>query len=94
MKSVCALVHFFAAAPSRPIPRGLAGLGLLAHVMVSKFCDHIPRRIARRGIYDNMKTAVDKDGTSKGRVVNSRSTAMWAHCLFDADICNVASGWE
>ncbi|RKP43488.1 IS66 family transposase [Pararobbsia silviterrae] len=31
-----------AAAPSRPIERGLAGPGLLAHVLVAKFADHIP----------------------------------------------------
>ena len=30
------------AAPSRPIARGLAGAGLLAHVLVSKYCDHLP----------------------------------------------------
>jgi transposase len=31
-------------APSRPIARGLAGAGLLAHVLVSKYCDHrMPR---------------------------------------------------
>ncbi|MBV8735165.1 MAG: transposase [Solirubrobacterales bacterium] len=29
-----------AAAPSRPIERGLAGPGLLAHVLVSKYADH------------------------------------------------------
>jgi transposase len=29
-------------APSRPIDRGLAGPGLLAHVLVSKFADHLP----------------------------------------------------
>jgi transposase len=29
------------AAPSRPIARCLAGRGLLAHVLVSKFCDHL-----------------------------------------------------
>jgi transposase len=29
-------------APSRPIARGLAGPGLLAHVLVSKYCDHLP----------------------------------------------------
>jgi transposase len=50
--------------------------------------------IARRGIYDNMKTAVDKVGKGKGRVVNARFAAMCAHYLFDADFCNVASGWE
>jgi transposase len=31
-----------AAAPPRPIERGLAGPALLAHVLVSKFCDHQP----------------------------------------------------
>jgi transposase len=31
-----------AAAPSRPIARGVAGPSMLAHVLVSKFCDHLP----------------------------------------------------
>jgi transposase len=31
-----------APAPSRPIDRGLAGPGLLAHVLVSKYADHCP----------------------------------------------------
>ncbi len=31
-----------AEAPSRPIARGIAGPGLLAHVLVSKYCDHLP----------------------------------------------------
>ncbi|HEX8924740.1 MAG TPA: IS66 family transposase, partial [Terriglobales bacterium] len=31
-----------AAAPSRPIERGLPGAGLLAHVLVSKYCEHQP----------------------------------------------------
>jgi transposase len=31
-----------AEAPSRPIERGIAGPGLLAHVLVSKYCDHLP----------------------------------------------------
>ena len=50
--------------------------------------------VPRRGIYDNMKTAVDKVKKGKGRVVNSRFAALCAHYLFDADFCNVASGWE
>ena len=29
-------------APSRPIPRGMAGPGLLAHVLVAKYDDHLP----------------------------------------------------
>src|ERR1035437_2588343 len=31
-----------APAPSRPIPRSFAGPALLAHVMVGKYCDHLP----------------------------------------------------
>ncbi|MGH9413230.1 MAG: IS66 family transposase [Terriglobales bacterium] len=31
-----------AEAPSRPIARGMAGAGLLAHVLVSKYADHLP----------------------------------------------------
>ena len=31
-----------APAPSRPVERGLAGAGLLAHVLVSKYSDHLP----------------------------------------------------
>jgi len=50
--------------------------------------------IARRGIYDNMKTAVDKVKKGKGRTVNKRFAVMCAHYLIDADFCNVASGWE
>jgi len=50
--------------------------------------------IPRRGIYDNMKTAVDKVEKGKGRIVNARFAVMCAHYLFDADFCNVASGWE
>jgi transposase len=46
---------FQADAPSRPIARGLPGPGLLAHVMVSKYCDHLPlyrqsRIYARDGV--------------------------------------------
>ena len=28
--------------PVRPIERGRPGPGLLAHVLVSKYCDHLP----------------------------------------------------
>ena len=50
--------------------------------------------IPRRGIYDNMKTAVDKVKKGKGRLVNERFATMCAHYLVDPDFCNVASGWE
>ena len=41
-----------------------------------------------------MKTAVDQVKKGKGRVVNARFSALCSHYLFDADFCNVASGWE
>lgn len=50
--------------------------------------------VPSRGIYDNMKTAVDKIGRGKERVINKRFLAMASHYLFDADFCNPASGWE
>jgi len=37
-------------APARPIARGLAGPGLLAHVLVAKYCDHLPL-YRQSGIY-------------------------------------------
>jgi transposase len=37
----CGTIHQ-AAAPERPIAKGLASPGLLAHVLVSKYCDHMP----------------------------------------------------
>jgi len=50
--------------------------------------------IPKRGIYDNMKTAVDKVGVGKRRIVNTRFAALAAHYLFEPEFCNVASGWE
>jgi transposase len=50
--------------------------------------------VPRRGIYDNMKTAVDRVGRGKERTVNARFTAMCSHYLFEPEFCNVASGWE
>jgi transposase len=50
--------------------------------------------IAGRGIFDNMKTAVDRIGIGKARQVNARFAAMASHYLFDLAFCNPASGWE
>jgi transposase len=50
--------------------------------------------VPSRGIYDNMKTAVDKVKRGKQRDINIRFTAMVSHYLFDAEFCNPASGWE
>ena len=44
--------------------------------------------VTRRGIYDNMRTAVDKVLKGKGRVVNARFAVMCAHYLYDPDFCS------
>ena len=51
--------------------------------------------VAGRGIYDNMKTAVDRPrrGSPWPRH-HARFAAMASHYLFEPDFCNVASGWE
>ena len=50
--------------------------------------------VPQRGIFDNMRTAVDKIGKGKARQVNARFAAMASHYLFEPDFCNPASGWE
>lgn len=50
--------------------------------------------VPRRGVYDNMKTAVDRVGVGKARAVNARFQAMCSHYLFEPEFCNPASGWE
>jgi len=58
-----------AEAPSRPMERGLAGPGLLAHVLVSKYCDHLPlyrqsEIYARQGVELERSTLADWVGGS------------------------------
>ena len=50
--------------------------------------------VPQRGIFDNMKTAVDRIGVGKARQVNARFAAMASHYLFEPEFCNPASGWE
>ena len=50
--------------------------------------------VPERGIYDNMKTAVDKIGRGKERQINRRFQAMASHYLFEPEFCSVAAGWE
>lgn len=56
----CGTIHQ-APAPERPIAKGRASAGLLAHVLVSKYCDHLPlyrqsQIFARQGIILNRST--------------------------------------
>jgi transposase len=47
-----------------------------------------------RGIYDNMKTAVDAIFVGKGRQYNRRFLQMCSHHLVEPVACTPASGWE
>jgi transposase len=47
-----------------------------------------------RGIYDNMKTAVDAVFVGKERVFNRRFLLMADHYMFEPTACTPASGWE
>ena len=60
-----------AEAPSRPIARGLAGPGLLAHVLVSKYCNHLPlyrqqEIYEREGVDLDRSTLADWVGGASG----------------------------
>jgi transposase len=60
-----------AEAPSRPIARGMAGPGLLAHVLVSKYCDHLPlyrqeEIYEREGVELDRSTLADWVGGASG----------------------------
>jgi transposase len=47
-----------------------------------------------RGIYDDMKTAVDAIFVGRERVYNRRFLQMCSHYLVEAQACTPASGWE
>ena len=71
MKLACACCERIvqAEAPSRPIERGVAGPGLLAHVLVSKYCDHLPlyrqsEIYAREGVELERSTLADWVGST------------------------------
>jgi transposase len=50
--------------------------------------------VCRRGIYDNMKTAVETIFVGKARAYNRRFLQMCSHHLIEPVACTPASGWE
>jgi transposase len=52
------------------------------------------RGACRRGIYDNMKTAVETIFVGKERAYNRRFLQMCSHYLVEPVACTPASGWE
>ena len=70
-------------APSRPLPRSVAGPGLLAHVVVSKYADHLPLYrqsaiFARDGIELERSTLTDWVG-GVGRLLAPLVDAVGVH---------------
>ncbi len=70
-------------APSRPIARGLAGPGLLAHVLVAKYADHLPlyrqsQIYAREGVDLDRSTLADWVG---GAAALARAAGRGARAL-------------
>ena len=47
-----------------------------------------------KGIYDNMKTAVQKVLVGKDRIFNARLLELASHYLFEPIACTPAAGWE
>jgi transposase len=52
------------------------------------------RGACRRGLYDNMKTAVDTVFVGKDRLYNRRFLQMCGHYLVEPTACTPAAGWE
>jgi transposase len=52
------------------------------------------RGACRRGLYDNMKTAVDTVFVGKDRAYNRRFLQLCAHYLVEPTACTPAAGWE
>ena len=50
--------------------------------------------VCRRGIYDNMKTAVETVFVGRARKYNRRFLQMCSHHLVEPTACTPASGWE
>jgi transposase len=79
-----------AAAPSRPIERGLAGCGLLAHVLVGKYCDHLPlyrqsQIYAREGVQLERSSLADWVGQT-ARLLSPLADALGRYVLKAAKV--------
>lgn len=50
--------------------------------------------VPERGIYDYMKTAVDRVRRGMERQINMRFLAMANHYVYEPEFCNPVAGWE
>jgi transposase len=76
--------------PSRPIARGLAGPGLLAHVLTAKFCDHLPlyrqsQIYARQGVELERSTLADWVGGAS-RLLRPLIDVLQRHVMSAANV--------
>jgi transposase len=74
----------------RAYPRETQEMVFDAHIRAFAFF----KGTCTRGIYDNMKTAVDSVFIGKDRQYNRRFLRMCGHYLVDPVACTPASGWE
>ena len=74
----------------RVYPRESQEMVFDAHARAFAFFGGVPTR----GIYDNMKTAVDAVFVGKQRVFNRRFLIMTDHYMVEPTACTPASGWE
>ena len=74
----------------RAYPRETQEMVFDAHQRAFVFFGGVPTR----GIYDNMKTAVDAVFVGKVRIFNRRFLLMADHYMFEPTACTPASGWE
>ena len=74
----------------RAYPREAQEMVFDAHEKAFQFFKGVPRR----GIYDNMKTAVDAVFIGKDRAFNRRFAQLLSHHLIEPTACTPAAGWE
>ena len=60
------------------------------HISAHNFFEGMPIR----GIYDNLKTVVDKIGKGKERTYNKQFRLLASHYIFEITACTPVSGWE
>jgi transposase len=83
---LCHSRHFLCIA----YPRETQEMVFDAHIRAFEFF----RGVCRKGIYDNLKTVVNKILGGKERSFNSRFTQLCSHYLFEPISCTPGSGWE
>ena len=83
---LCHSRHFLVVA----YPRETQEMVFDAHMRAFEFFGGV----CRRGIYDNLKTVVNKVLSGKERSFNNRFGQLCSHYLFEPTACTPAAGWE